>query len=303
MTRMSRKAVAFAAVILGGVGAMTAYAATSPPNVGIASTAMNGVDKASGVNGALKANAVGNRQIKVGSISCAKFSPDVFAALCKGIVGEQGPAGPAGPAGTTGATGAAGPQGATGSKGDTGAPGVSGTVAAKGEKGDKGDPAPTIDYGIANVLVSRGVEAATPWAQYTADLGSPVGGTTGGVFRFTCTTSKAPCTISVQAAVEGQDTTKKHTLYPRLLVYNAGDGDGQGAPLTTCEYADGSTGAFPILLTNQGLSPTPTYTPVPVNIGGSDDCGLNGAAGNVAQITVPHGYYDVHATFAFGARQ
>jgi hypothetical protein len=90
-----------------------------------------------------------------------------------------------------------------------------------------------------------------------------------------------------------------HSIYPRLLVYNAGDGNGQGAPLTTCEYADGSTDANPMTITHQATSASPTYTAVPVNIGGSDDCGLNGAPGNVAQITVPNGYYDVHSTFTF----
>ena len=90
-----------------------------------------------------------------------------------------------------------------------------------------------------------------------------------------------------------------HTLYPRLLVYNAGDGNGEAAPLTTCEYADGSAGAAPMTIAHQVSSASPTYTAVPVNIGSSDDCGLNGPAGDVTQITVPNGYYDVHSTFTF----
>ena len=147
------------------------------------------------------------------------------------------------------------------------------------------------------MLVSRGGAAPSIWAQYATGLGSPVGNNeTGGSFRLTCSTAKAPCTISVTAAVLG---SADHTLYPRLLVYNAGDGNGEGAPLTTCEYADGSTGAAPKTVAHQASSASPTYTAVPVNIGSSDDCGLNGAAGDVTQITVPNGYYDVHSTFTF----
>jgi hypothetical protein len=287
MTRMSRKAVACAAVILGGVCAVTAYAATSPPTVGIASKAMNGVDKATGVNGALKANAVGNRQIRIGSISCAKFSPDVFAALCTGLVGEQGPAGPAGPTGAAGATGATGPQGA---KGDTGAPGVPGTVAAKGEKGDPGEPgaAAAIDTAQVQVFVSRNGAPATAWANYRAVLVAG-NGTTGGVFRFTCSGS-VDCTVSVKASASAATT-----VYPRLLI-DREEPLGGATTKSYCEYADGSTGAFPVATAT-------TLTTVPVNIGATADCG--GAittAGDVAVIDVPFGhYYDVTSTFAFGS--
>ena len=65
-----------------------------------------------------------------------------------------------------------------------------------------------------------------------------------------------------------------HAFYPRLLVYKQGDGDGGGTLVENyCEYADGSTGALPLPLTHQPLSATPSYTDVPVNIGGSADCG------------------------------
>jgi hypothetical protein len=106
----------------------------------------------------------------------------------------------------------------------------------------------------------------------------------------------APCAISVTAAVLG---FADHAIYPRVLVYNAGDGNGQGAPLTTCEYADGSTGAAPLTIAHQPSSASPTYSAVPVNIGGSADCGIVGPPGDVATIIVPNGYYDVHSTFTF----
>ena len=39
---------------------------------------------------------------------------------------------------------------------------------------------------------------------------------------------------------------------------------------------------------------------MPINIGGSADCGgADATAGDVAQITVPSGYYDVQSTFLF----
>ena len=300
MTGTIRKTVAFATVIL-AVGAVTALAAGSLPPVGVAKVAMNGVDRATGANGALKANAVGNRQIRLGSISCLKLTAEIQAAFCKGDL-FKGAKGDTGATGARGATGATGAKGDKGDKGDTGAQGRPGPVAV-------GDPV-TLDYGVANVLVSRGGAAATPWAQYVTPLGSPVGNNVAsGVFRFTCSPAKAPCTISVSAAVLG---SANHTIYPRLLVYNAGDGNGQGLPLTTCEYADGSTGPVdpttgvatngaPLPITHQASSASPSYTDVPLNIGGSADCGNVpvGLPGNVATIIVPNGYYDVHSTFTF----
>ena len=143
--------------------------------------------------------------------------------------------------------------------------------------GDK----PTVDYGVANVLVGRhkivaGVDTGVVtsiWAQYATPLGSPVGNNVAsGVFRFTCATRQAPCTISVTAAVLG---SANHSIYPRLVVTRDGDGDGGGSPaLVQCEYADGSTGAAPMTITHQASTPTPTYTAVPMNIGGSADCGI-----------------------------
>ena len=109
MIRKIHKTVAFAAVIL-TVGAVTAVAASSPPSGGVTKNAMNGVNKAAGVNGALRANAVGNRQIKLGSISCDKLSTGLFTLFCQGKLFT----GPKGDKGDTGARGATGAAGATG---------------------------------------------------------------------------------------------------------------------------------------------------------------------------------------------
>jgi hypothetical protein len=164
-------------------------------------------------------------------------------------------------------------------------------------KGHKG-ASRSAEYGVATVNVSRGGAPATAWATYSTALGSPVGDTTGGVFRFTCSTANAPCTVSVSAAI----LSSWHgtaSVYPRVLIYKQ-DYD-TGGPEVYCEYGDGSTGAAPLALTKQPLSSSPAYTPVPLNIGGSDDCGLAGPAGNVNQITVPAGYYDVNSTFLFSS--
>jgi hypothetical protein len=301
MTGTIRKTLAFATVIL-AVGAVTALAAGSLPPVGVAKVAMNGVDRATGANGALKANAVGNRQIRLGSISCLKLTADIAAAFCKGD-------------GFKGAKGDTGATGATGARGATGANGANGATGAKGDKGDKGDTGPqgpvavgdkpTVDYGVANVLVGRhkivaGVDTGVVtsiWAQYATPLGSPVGNNVAsGVFRFTCATPQAPCSISVSAAVLG---SANHSIYPRLVVTRDGDGDAGGSPaLVQCEYADGSTGSAPMTIAHQASTSTPTYTAVPTNIG-SADCGIAGPGGDVATIVVPNGYYDVHATFTF----
>jgi hypothetical protein len=164
----------------------------------------------------------------------------------------------------------------------------------KGHHGHKGDDG--AEYGVATVNVSRGPNPATAWATYSTRLGSPVGDTTGGVFRFTCSTASAPCTVAVKAAVLS-DSDGTTAFYPRVLIYR--QDYNSGGPEVYCEYGDGSTGSAPLSLAKQESSATPAYTAVPLNIGGSDDCGLAGPAGDVNQITVPSGYYDVHSTFLF----
>jgi hypothetical protein len=166
----------------------------------------------------------------------------------------------------------------------------------KGHKGHKSGNAPTPDYGVATVNVSRGGQPATAWATYSTALGSPVGDNTGGVFRFTCSTANAPCTVAVKGAILS-DSPGTGQIYPRVLIYR--QDYNAGGPEVYCEYGDGSTGSAPLTLTDQASSATPTYTAVPINIGLTADCGLAGPAGDVSQITVPSGYYDVHSTFVF----
>jgi hypothetical protein len=128
MTRKTRKAVAFAIAIL-SVGTVAAFAASSPPVAGVTKSAMNGVDRAAGAHGALKANAVGNRQIKFGSVSCGKLSLDLKAALCTGKLGAPGAPGASGAKGEGGSNGKSGSTGGQGDQGNT-APGVVTTHAA-----------------------------------------------------------------------------------------------------------------------------------------------------------------------------
>lgn len=158
------------------------------------------------------------------------------------------------------------------------------------------------EYGVAAVSVQRGTGARSIWARYSTRLGSPVGDTTGGIFRFTCSTVNAPCKVSVSAAAlsNGPGTAG---VYPRVMIQRQ-DYTSPG-PQTYCEYGDGSfdpltTPDGVTTLTTQTPTSTPVYTPVPIHIGGSADCGgPNPSAGLIAEITVPEGYYDVISTFTF----
>ena len=298
MTSKTRKVAAFAAILL-SLGTVTAYAASRPPLVGVTKSSMNGVNRASGAHGALKANAVGNRQIKFGSVSCGKLSADLVAAICTGKPGAPGTPGAPGANGISGSKGDNGSSGGNGSKGDGGSSGASGHDGSNGSNGKDA----SVAYGVAQVLVQRGTGAAAAWATYSTRLGSPVGDTTSGTFRFSCSDAQAPCKVTVKAAVL-QSGTGTTPVYPRVLIqkqdYNA------GGPSVYCEYGDGSTGAnaaatdgLPAQIANQPSSATPTYTAMQLNIGGSADCGVPGPASNVDAIIVPAGRYDVQSTFAF----
>jgi hypothetical protein len=166
--------------------------------------------------------------------------------------------------------------------GGSGAQGPQGEPGAPGEPGPAGKDAQALPYGIAQVKVQRGTGAASPWAVYSTTIGSPVGDTTGGTFRFTCTDAQAPCKVSLA----GYATKDGATVYPRLDIQKQSM---NGGSQTYCEYADGpASGA---------LSSSPTA--LTLHIGSSDDCGLNGPAGALNEITVPAGYYDVTSTFQF----
>ena len=239
----------------------------------------------------------------------------------KGDPGPQGIQGPKGDTGATGATGATGPQGSTGAqgpKGDTGstgatgptgATGAAGAQGAAGPQGPKGDtgstgpqgPAWQPDYGVANVLVDRGSGAGI-WATYSTTIGSPVGDTTGGTFRFTCPANAAPCKVSASAAVLSSATGGAH-VYPRILIQTESL---DGGPQNYCEYADGadnSNDAEAISRVATSTSPS-TFPALDLGIGGSLDCNAGQAypsTGVVQQIWVPAGYYDVFSTFDFSS--
>lgn len=151
-----------------------------------------------------------------------------------------------------------------------------------GPAGQDGEDAQALPYGVGKVKVSRGGAAATAWATYSTTIGGPEGDTTSGTFRFTCNEAQAPCKVNV-AAYSTADGVK---VYPRVNILTQSL---NGGPEVQCEYGDGPLSG---VLTG-------TATDQPVHIGGSDDCGLNGPAGLVNEITVPAGYYDVTTTFAF----
>lgn len=234
-----------------------------------------------------------------------------FKKLSWNIRGRQGPAGRAGkrgapgPGGATGSQGPAGPVGAQGPKGDTGSQGLRGDPGPQGPRGDKGDKgdtgaagsdAPAEEYGVAIVRVQRGTGGQAPWAVYSTELGSPVGDTTGGSFRFTCNPEQAPCKVSVAAKILSDTSTASGLVYPRVLIHRGGGRDSSIEPMFYCEYGDGPTNT----ITRRPKSDAaPTGDPVTINIGGSADCGVSTTAGDVTEILVREGYYDVWSTFQF----
>lgn len=174
-----------------------------------------------------------------------------------------------------------GRPGFLGPKGDTGA---RGPVGATG-------PAAVATYGVARISVARGSSPASVWATYSTSLGSPVGDTAGGTFRFTCSAANAPCTISASASSTGTGTT----VYPRIDVTRATlDNDAE----TNCEYADG--------VDNDGASATltSTDTTLKLGVGSTQSCGdqqTSTPSAVVSSVSVPSGYYDVAGTFTFSS--
>jgi hypothetical protein len=177
----------------------------------------------------------------------------------------------------------------------TGKQGVQGPKGDKGSTGMTGPAAPELQYGIAKVYISRdGGTTRAPWATYSTTIGSPVGDTTGGTFRFTCKDAQAPCQISVGAF--STQTAGGVKIYPRLDVTRATlDNDSE----TNCEYADGTD--------NDGGTATLTGAesdnyPLSLGVGSTQSCGDQQASvpgASVTKISVPSGYYDVSSTFVF----
>jgi hypothetical protein len=138
-------------------------------------------------------------------------------------------------------------------------------------------------------MVTRGGKTAAPWATYSTSLGSPVGDTTSGEFRFTCSTPNAPCAVSARAYTTDSGTVK---VYPRILIYKSDVGTSE----SECEYADG--------IDNNGGQATLTQSasPITLGIGGTLDCDSSQpypSNGTASAIEVPAGYYDVFSTFTF----
>ncbi len=134
-------------------------------------------------------------------------------------------------------------------------------------------------------------------------MGSPIGTTTGGEFRFTCSSAQAPCKVSIAAAVLSNQTGSDN-LHARVLIFKEVNGE----PEVFCEYADGATNSTAPAV----VSRVPTSTsvgaissPLDMGIGGSLDCGAGQPYSSpVKEIWVPSGptgkaFYNVFTTFAF----
>jgi hypothetical protein len=180
----------------------------------------------------------------------------------------------------------------------------------QGPQGPQGPPGPPSgggsadEYGVANVFVQRGSGERTRWATYSVTLGSPVGATTGGHFRFTCTQQHVRCKVSIGAAVLSNGSGRA-VVHPRIIIHRQ-DATSSGTPMTYCEYVDGDA--------NQ-ISRVPLRTavgeirePLRMDAGGSFDCGggQTGTPARAEEIWVPTGspaadaYYDVWTTLTFG---
>ena len=168
---------------------------------------------------------------------------------------------------------------------------------------------------MVSVFVDRG-NGPSRFATYSAPLGSPAGTTTGGDFRFTCTPAQAPCKISYGAAVIS-DKSGDAVVFPRLLIHKeSGAIPNNGPPdaaIEFCEYADGAAAGLTRIPRVRTLREAEDAMDTPLSMSvGSLDCDSTQAdpppAGVVDEIEVPaataidSAFYDVAATFAFGAR-
>ncbi len=221
---------------------------------------------------------IGDLNIK--RTACAKGQKPLKLALFP-VSGTQGPAGPQGPPGPDGPLGPSGPSGPSGGGGSTAG-----------------------EYAVANVLVSRGVAAPRIWATYSAAMGSPIGTTAGGQFRFSCSSAQAPCKVSIAAAVLS-NTAGSGLVHARVLIYK----QDVGQPETFCEYADGSTNSStPAVISRVPMNTSVLAVKDPLNmgVGGTLDCDAGQTHSPIVkEIWVPGGpngsnaSYDVFTTFGF----
>lgn len=276
-------AIAVAALVLaaGGTGAAEAS--------GVLHIGTNNINDSAVTNVKLHDGAVTQSKIHPGAVGYNQLNAFVQNKLSSAL-GTPGPMGPAGANGT---------DGAQGPKGDTGPVGPQGPQGIQGPQGPAGQNAQALPYGIGEVLVDRG-KGASPWATYSTTLGSPVGDTTGGSFRFTCNNTANGCNVSFQAYA----TVQNYFVYPRLLIVKVSQATGA---YSDCEYADGVDNE------NDPGAITTTAAPVELGIGGTLDCGSTvqtttsadvtpdkGSGYDVSEINVPGGYYyDVFTTLTF----
>ena len=186
---------------------------------------------------------------------------------------------------------------------------VKGKRGAQGPQGPQGPPGPpsadgpTAEYGVANVFVQRGDGDRARWATYSVELGSPVGSTTGGHFRFSCTQEHGTCKVSLGAAVLSKGSGRA-VVHPQILIQRE-DATSPGTPMTFCEHVDGDANL---------ISRVPLRTAVgeirrrlTLDAGSSFDCdgGQTGRPARADEIWVPTGspgataYYDVWTTLTF----
>ena len=231
---------------------------------------------------------IGDLNVRVGS-ACAAGEKPLKLALWPSK-GKQGPRGPQGAPGAQGPQGAPGAQGPQGPEGPQGAPGTSANA----------------EYGVANIYVSRGDARPARYATFSTALGSPVGSTTGGQFRFSCSPAQDPCKISWGAVVISQRAGTS-LVYPRITIHKE-SGASSGLPMTFCEYADGANnnlGAARVQRVPSVQAGRPAIRE-PQGMGaGSLDCGAAQPSGErINEIWVPAGdaatnYYDVWVTLTF----
>jgi hypothetical protein len=244
----------------------------------------------------IKDETIQNRDIDKGVITMNRLAKSTQDKINKAATG-----------GANGANGATGPQGPQGPQGPHGPQGPAGP---QGPQGPPGPPA-NAEFGVATVFVQRAPNT-TPsrFASFSVQLGTPGGVTTSGSFRFSCSATQAPCRISIGAAVI---STRTGTVlfFPRLLIHKE---DGPGAPITFCEYADGTNNNLGVeqiqRVSTLDDAVTAMRTPISMGIGGTLDCGAGqtSATGSVKEILVPpstaggSAFYDVEVTLAYGTQ-
>ncbi len=162
---------------------------------------------------------------------------------------------------------------------------------------------------MANIYVSRGGAEPARFATFSTELGSPVGSTTGGQFRFTCTPAQAPCKVSWGAVVISERSGTS-LVFPRITIHKE-SGAALGQPMTFCEYAEGANnnlGAARVeRVPSVQAGRSAIREPQGVGVGGSLDCGAGQPfSQRVTEVWVPaasasnaSNYYDVWVTLTF----